>query len=77
MIHYNKSKIMKLAHHMRKHEGFTMSQALTLAWSKAKRDEFYMIIVTRKPVRRIHSVEIMIGASEYYASKVSGVYTGD
>lgn len=48
---YNKSKIMKLAHHMRKNEGLAMSQALTLAWSQAKRDEFYMIIEVRKPKR--------------------------
>ncbi len=49
MTTYNKSKIMKLAHHMRKHEGLTMSQALTLAWSKARRDEFYQIYEVRKP----------------------------
>lgn len=49
---YNKSKIMKLAHHLVKNDDLTMSQALTLAWSKARRDEFYLIIETRKPKRR-------------------------
>jgi len=48
---YNKSKIMKLAHKLRKNEDLTMSDALTLAWSKARRDEFYMIIEVRKPRR--------------------------
>lgn len=45
---YNKSKIMKLAHHMVKFDGLTMSQALTLAWSKARRNEFYMIVEVHK-----------------------------
>ena len=41
---FDKSKIMKLAHHMVKSEGLTMSQALTLAWSKARRSEYYLIV---------------------------------
>jgi phage gpG-like protein len=51
MTRYNKSKIFKLAHHMVKYEELTMSQALTLAWSKARRDDFYQIIEVRKPRR--------------------------
>jgi len=48
---FNKSKIMKLAHHMMKHEGFSKSDALFLAWSKARRDDFYLIIEVRKTKR--------------------------
>lgn len=73
---YNKSKIMKLAHHLRKYEGFTMSQALTLAWSRARRNEFYMIIEVLKPIRNTN-IDFMAGAANYYASKASGAYTGD
>lgn len=72
---YNKSKIMKLAHHLRKYEGYTMSQALMLAWSKAKRDEFYMIIEKRKPAR-VNTPMYMSAksVSTYYRS---GAYSGD
>lgn len=75
MTKYNKSKIMKLAHHLRKYEGYTMSQALTLAWSKARRDEFYLIVEVRKlkgtTAQMYMSAE---SASTYYSS---GVYSGD
>lgn len=75
MTRYNKSKIMKLAHHMVKYEGFTMSQSLTLAWSKARRDEFYMIIEVRKP-RNIERNMTMSETSvnRYYSN---GAYSGD
>lgn len=46
---YNKSKIMKEANRLMKYEGYTRSQALTLAWSKARRSEFYLIIEVLKP----------------------------
>lgn len=72
---YNLSKIMKLAHHMMKYEGFNRSDALKLAWSKAKRSEFYLIIV--KPKVDTSFEYDMSGASNYYASKQSGAYTGD
>jgi len=52
---YNKSKIFKLAHHLRRTEELSMSQALKLAWSKARRDDFYLIIEVRKP-RRLYYV---------------------
>ncbi|NDV93481.1 hypothetical protein D0T84_00925 [Dysgonomonas sp. 521] len=75
MIRYNKSKIMRLAHHLRKHEGFTMSQALTLAWSKARRDKFYMVIEVLKP-QRVSSPTVMsqYQIDSYYAN---GAYSGD
>lgn len=76
MKKFDKSKIMQLAHQLRKREGYTMSQALTLAWDKARRSEFYMIVVTRKP-QRVSSDAIMQGAANYYASKNSGSYIGD
>lgn len=77
MTHYNKSKIMKEAHRLRKVEGYTMSQALKLAWSKAYRSEYYQIIVVRKPVMKMTPDMLMAGAANYYASKNSGDYTGD
>lgn len=72
---YNKSKIMKLAHHIRKYEGYTMSQALTLAWSRARQDEFYLIVEVRKPQRATTSMYMSTkSVSTYYSS---GVYSGD
>lgn len=55
---YNKSKIMRLAHHLMKYEGYTRSQALTLAWSKARRSEFYLIIEVIKPcnIQRVYNI---------------------
>lgn len=41
---YNKSKIMRLANHYMKHEGYSRSLALKLAWKEAKKSEFYLII---------------------------------
>lgn len=75
MTKYNKSKIMKLAHHLRKYESYTMSQALILAWSKARRDEFYLIVEVRKP-KGTNSPMYMSAetVSTYYSS---GVYSGD
>lgn len=72
---YNLSKIMKLANHYMRVEGFNRSDALKLAWSKAKRSEFYLIIEVRKP--SINFEYDMSGASNYYASKQSGAHTGD
>lgn len=71
---YNKSKIMKLAHHLRKYEGYTMSQALTLAWSKARRDEFYLIVEIRKPQRAATPMYMSAeSVSTYYSN---GSYSG-
>ena len=72
---YNLSKIMKLANHMMKYEGFNRSDALKLAWGQAKRSEFYLIIEVRKP--SINFECDMSGSANYYASKQSGAYTGD
>lgn len=75
MTKYNKSKIMKLAHHLRKYEGYTMSQALTLAWSKARRDEFYLIVEVQKPKETTAPMYMSVqSASTYYSS---GVFSGD
>lgn len=46
---FDKSKIMKLAHHLIKKDGFDKSTALKLAWSKAKRSEYYLIIERLEP----------------------------
>lgn len=75
MKKHNKSKIMKLAHHMKKHEGYTMSQALTLAWDKARRSEFYLIIEVHKP-RNIKSKTTMSyeSVNSYYSNRA---YSGD
>ncbi len=77
MTTYDKSKIMREAHRMRKVEGFTMSQALKLAWGKAKRSEFYLIIKVRSPrIVNIDYSDPMIQASlcNYYANNT---YNGD
>lgn len=80
---YNKSKIMREAHRLVKVESFTMSQALTLAWSKARKNEFYQIIEVRKPKRYTGSKEGSImfdmnvlasSLSSYYANNT---YNGD
>lgn len=75
----NKSKIMKLAHHYVKYDGYTMSQALKLAWVEAKRSEFYVIIETPKRVQREESIaDIMSSMADslisYYANNM---YNGD
>lgn len=80
MTRYNKSKIMKLAHHLRKYEDYTMSQALTLAWSKAKRDtdNIYRVFEVRKSAKRN---SILFGMNQLANSLNvfygSGAYTGD
>lgn len=72
---YSKSKIMKLAHHLRKYEGYTMSQALTLAWSRARRNEFYLIVEVRKPKGTTTPMYMSAeSVSTYYSS---GAYSGD
>lgn len=72
---FNKSKIMRLAYHLMRVEGYTRSQALTLAWSKARRDDFYLIIEVRKP-QNIECKMTLSYASinNYYAN---GAYSGD
>lgn len=75
---YNKSKIMKEAHRMVRVEGLTMSQALTLAWSKARRSEYYQIIEVRKPAKRgsiIFDMNLLADSlTNYYANNR---YNGD
>lgn len=46
---FDKSKIIKFAHHMRKYEGSDMSTALTLVWDKPRRSDFYLIVEVSKP----------------------------
>ena len=80
MTRYNKSKIMKLAHKMRKNDDLTMSQALTLAWSKARRDtdNMYKVFDVRKPAKR-GSIQFDMNqlANSLNAFYGSGHYTGD
>lgn len=75
---FDKSKIMKLAHHMRKHEGYNMSIALTLAWDKARRSDFYLIVEVSKPknVKIDYSNAVMQQSLIDYYSR-SGAYCGD
>lgn len=66
---------MKLAHHYMRVDGLNKSQALKLAWSEAKRSEFY-IIVKRVEVKNttfnLNSVANTV--SNYYANNA---YNGD
>ncbi|WP_306541461.1 hypothetical protein [Dysgonomonas sp.] len=80
MTRYNKSKIMKLAQKLRKQDNLTMSQALTLAWSKARRDtdNIYRVFEVRKPAKR-NSIQFDMNqlADSLSAFYSSGAYTGD
>ncbi|PXV62080.1 hypothetical protein CLV62_12233 [Dysgonomonas alginatilytica] len=72
---YNKSKIMRLAHHLMKYEGYTRSQALTLAWSKARRSDFYLIIEIVKPCNIEKEINMSYESiNSYYGN---GAYSGD
>ncbi|MBK5722380.1 hypothetical protein JGH11_16005 [Dysgonomonas sp. Marseille-P4677] len=74
---YNRSKIMKLANKLRKDEELSMSQALTLAWSKARRDEFYLVYEVRKAKRGsiMHDMNMLAESlTNYYANNT---YNGD
>lgn len=75
MKRYNLSKIMKLAHFLRKTEGYTMSIALKLAWSKAKRDEHYLIIEVRK--RNKINRNTLLNSTQIDTYYRSGAYSGD
>lgn len=71
---YNKSKIMKEAHRLMRVEGYTRSQALTLAWDKAKRSEYYLIIEVREPKRKVNMNVLANNLTNYYANNT---YSGD
>lgn len=74
---YNKSKIMKLAHHMRKYDGYDMSTALKLAWIKAKQSEFYKICpkVEAKRGSIMFDMNMLANSlNNYYANNT---YNGD
>lgn len=73
---YNRSKIMKLANHYVKYEGYTRSQALTIAWGKARRSEFYWIVEKREVNTSIGFEINMLADSliNYYANNR---YNGD
>lgn len=66
---------MRLAHFLRKTEGYTMSIALKLAWDKAKRSEFYLIIEVRKPIAS--NTPIYMSAESVNTYYRSGAYSGD
>lgn len=78
MKKYDKSKIMKLAHHMRKYEGYSKSAALTLAWDEARRNEHYWIIIKRNTGNNARvdrtSATYQNMMSSYYANHT---YNGD
>ena len=82
MKKFDKSKIMRLAHQLKNREGYTMSQALTIAWSNARRDDFYLIIEVRKRKRYsgekgsiMHDMDAMAESlSNYYKYNT---YNGD
>ena len=75
---YNKSKIMKEANRLMRVEGYSRSVALTLAWDKARRSEFYLIIEVRKPQTNVNvdysNPMIQASLSSYYANNT---YNGD
>ena len=72
---YNKSEIMKLMHHYMRVDGFNKSVALKMAWSKARNNEFYMII-EKKPLRTpvYNSNKYSASLTNYYANNA---YNGD
>jgi hypothetical protein len=53
MRNFNESRIMKPAHQIRKNDSITMSQALTLAYSQARRDtdNIYRVFEYRTPAK--------------------------
>lgn len=71
---YNKSKIMKEANRLMRVEGYTRSEALTLAWDAAKRSEYYLIIEVRQPKRAMNMNTLANSLSDYYANNA---YNGD
>lgn len=75
---YNKSKIMKEANRLMRVEGYSRSVALTLAWDKARRSEFYLIIEIRKPQISVNvdysNPMIQASLTNYYTNSA---YQGD
>ena len=72
---YNKSKIMREANRMMKYEGFSRSVALSLAWSKAKRNDFYWDYEVVKPSSIMFDMNrIADSLINYYANNR---YNGD
>lgn len=81
MKKFDKSKIMREANRLMRVEGYNRSVALTLAWDKARRSEYYMIIEVRKPNRAAEEGSIMAEMNllrdsliNYYANNT---YNGD
>lgn len=74
---YNKSKIMKEAHRMVRVEGLTISQALKLAWSKARRSEYYQIAKVRKPKSTTIGFEMNLLANSLINYYANNRYNGD
>ncbi len=73
---------MKLAHHLRKRDSLTLSQALTLAWDRAKREPFYWIM-SRCERKTNRAVKTNVNSSSYqdmmiaYYNRGSSAYYGD
>lgn len=77
---YNKSRIMKEANRMIRVEGLSRSIALTLAWDKARRSEFYLIVVKKEADRgaKVDSdCPIYQQSMIDYYNRGSGAYYGD
>jgi hypothetical protein len=77
MKKYNKSRIMQLANHKRKHDNLTMSQALTLAWIEARRNEYYQVIEVRKSRRTSIGFEMNLLADSLRNYYANNTYNGD
>lgn len=76
---YDKSKIMKLAHQLMKRDGYSRSLALTLAWDRARRSEFYWIVTVSKPNNTkidYNNPVVQQSLVDYY-NRPSGSYYGD
>lgn len=76
---FNKSEIMKLAHNLMKRKGFNRSLALKMAWTEAKRNEFYWIIPVSKPkdIMINYSNPVVQQSLVDYYNRLSGSYCGD
>lgn len=73
---YNKRKIMRLANHYVKFEGYSRSLALKLAWKEAKRSEFYLIIEKPK-VNRSFDYDMNNYSNSLISYYANNTYNGD
>lgn len=76
---FDKSKIMKLAHQLMKREGYNRSLALSLAWDRAKRSDFYLIVTVSEPnnAKIDYSNPVVQQSLIDYYNRPTGSYYGD